>query len=116
MNITVSVIIALMFGAYVFLVAYIMGKGKSQNKSNWKLVTEESPPNYDSVILNYPVALYDAEFGVIVDQAEYHPKSGEWLSVPHGDVMRPYAWYDLPFPEWPKSQYGVPLKRVDTYI
>jgi len=115
------VIVAFLTTVVVFILGYLSGKITSAKallvyKGGWKLVKEESPPNFGSVIVNYPVALFDAEFGVVVDQAEYHPKSGEWLSVPHGDVMRPYAWYDLPFPEWPKSQHDAPRRRVDDYI
>jgi hypothetical protein len=67
-------------------------------KSNWKLCRKELPPK-SKIIVNYPVALFDKEFGTIIDQAEYHPGDAHpWRLVPYGDPCKPFAWYDLPYP------------------
>lgn len=100
---------------------YIGYLSRPKAASRWKLVNVELPPDFGRVIVNYPIAMFDPEFGIIVDQAEYHPNASEkWLSVPYGDPVMPYAWFDLPFPAWPgngadTADMGA-RGRVDTYI
>lgn len=84
------------------LLGYYLGQLDTPDASLWRDSRNESPPDHGPVIQNYPVALYAPDFGVIVDQAEYHPHRREkWLSVPYGDPVHPFAWYDLPAPPWP---------------
>ena len=75
--------------------------------NNWHCCGDVAPPD-NGTIMNYPVAFFDEEFGVVVDQAEYHPgKASEWVTVPNGDPCKPFAWYDLPYPPWPyRAQHG----------
>lgn len=86
--------------------------------ARWYFCSSELPPNRGSVISNYPVAFFDAEFGIIVDQAEYHPNSApHWRMVHDGEPCQPYAWYDIPFPLHPRGpQDMVSPKSFSTYI
>ena len=90
----------------------------SENPGQWKYRTDESPPDRGRAIKNYPVAFFDSEFGIVVDQAEYHPnRADKWLTVPAGDTCNPYAWYDLPYPPHPRIPQDMPSRRaIDTYI
>lgn len=91
---------------FLFISGYAVGRNsKRESASLWKDAATSDPGDYGRVIQTYPVALYAPDFGVIVDQAEFHPnKSDKWLSVPYGDPVRPFAWYDLPAPPWPALQ------------
>ena len=87
---------------YLFLlliIIYIFGifiGRRIERGSRWNYCAEKLPSPKGRAIINYPVAFFDEEFGVILDQAEYHPnRANKWLSVPGGDVCHPYAWYDL---------------------
>lgn len=86
--------LALILGAYIG--REIPGK--------WKFCTDELPLNNGRVITNYPVAFFDDEFGVVVDQAEYHPnRAVKWFTVSEGAPCYPFAWYDLPSAPWPRQ-------------
>lgn len=84
----------------------------------WKYCRDLLPPNKGRNIVNYPVAFFDDEFGVIVDQAEYHPnRADKWLTVPNGEPCAPFAWFDLPFPPYPDKPQDIGKSGgVDTYI
>jgi len=82
--------------------------GKESIKDNWKFCNDELPPDFGRVIINYPVAFYYDDFGVIVDQAEYHPnRPGKWFLVPSGEVCRPFAWFDLPYAPLPDAPQDI---------
>ena len=69
----------------------------------WRFNQDELPPDNGRVISNYPVAFFDDEFGIIIDQAEYHPnRNDKWVTVSEGMSCNPYAWYDLPSPPHPR--------------
>lgn len=79
-------------------------------KRRWRFCAE-SLPKRDGPVMNYPVAFFDDEFGIVVDQAEYHPNRVDtWVMVPNGEPCRPYAWFDLPSPPHP---YMAPVAVSD---
>lgn len=88
--------------------------------NRWHYCSDVLPPKSGRTIKNYPVAFFDHEFGIVVDQAEYHPNGvDKWRTVPYGEPCYPYAWYDLPNPPHPlyspesRSSVG---RNVDIYI
>jgi len=84
------------FAACLFAGLWII----SATDTRWNLCMKKMPYDHGRII-NYPVAFYDEEFGIVIDQAEYHPgKTRPWLSVPDGTPCYPYAWYDLPLPRF----------------
>jgi len=87
--------------AYALLAAYVL----TRTEKRWYFLDEKTPVEFTS-IMNYPVALFGEEFGVIVDQAEYHPHGpAKWVTVPHGEPCYPYAWFDLPSPPPPDETH-----------
>lgn len=116
MLLTTPAIIALIFiVAFICLVFGIYAGSEMPGK--WKFCVDELPLNNGRVIVNYPVAFFDDEFGIVVDQAEYHPnRPHKWLTVPDGDPCTPFAWYDLPYPPHPRIPTRYRVKGgVDTY-
>ena len=92
-------IILAMLGVYVGWIA------KYDAGEFWHRWPEVKPRAYHD-IRNYPVALYDAEIGVIIDFCEYHPFDIEpWRMVGDGYPAHPLAWFDLP---------GLPRDILDT--
>jgi len=88
----------------VFFVSAIIGIHlQKQDGPKWIHCEDELPPSHSSIV-TYPVAFFDEEFGVVVDQAEYHPnRTDKWLSVPEGHPCHPFAWFDLPYSPWPRQ-------------
>lgn len=86
--------------------------------NRWRFCTDELPPDNGRIISNYPVAFFDDEFGVICDQAEYHPaRPDKWLTVSEGTPCHPFAWYDLPAPPHPRIPQDVPSRNaIENYI
>ena len=109
MAIYILIVIVLFIGIYI--------GSELDRKSRWNYCDDISPPSH-SVIVNYPVAFFDDEFGVVIDQAEYHPnRAVKWLTVPDGDPCKPFAWYDLPYAPHPRlSQDMGRSRRLDDYI
>lgn len=108
---SVIFIIALAFLVLgVYIGAEVPGK--------WQHCEESLPPDTGRTIVNYPVAFFDEEFGVVIDQAEYHPNRAEqWLTVSEGTPCKPFAWYDLPLAPHPRVPQDIPRRRaVDDYI
>lgn len=104
----IAMFIGLVIGVYLF-----------ESADNlWRFCADELPPDNGRAISNYPVAFFDDEFGIVVDQAEYHPhRPDKWLTVPDGYPCRPFAWYDLPSPPHPRIPQDVlPRNAVDNYI
>ena len=116
MYITVNGFIAVLFiVAFIMLVlGYYLGK---ETVNNWHHCHDATPPKHGAIV-NYPVAFFDDEFGVVVDQAEYHPyRAAQWVTVPNGDPCKPFAWYDLPYPPWPRwIQHTDGGSTFDPYI
>ena len=79
---------------------------------------EDAVPPPKNHIENYPVAFFDAEFGIIHDQAEYHGRRAhKWLSVPDGTPVHPFAWYDLPSSPHPRQTQDIGIKTgINDYI
>lgn len=91
---------------------FILGM-MTEKSSRWKLFPAQMPRKTGRTITNYPVAFFDEEFGIIVDQAEFHPnRAQQWLTVPDGDPCKPFAWYDLPNPPHPMDTIPSDDRRV----
>lgn len=87
------------------------------NASKWNYYPASAPKNKGREIMNYPVAFFDDEFGVVIDQAEYHPnRPVRWATVPHGDPCYPFAWYDLPNPPHPQHTTPSIKTGINDYI
>jgi hypothetical protein len=105
---------ALLYLAFVIIaIAGIFVGTKIESRWNrWHYVAD-SCPSSEAIIHNYPVAFFDDEFGVIIDQAEYHPARSlgrRWLTVPDGAPCHPFAWYDLPYAPWPRKTQDSGIK------
>lgn len=116
MNIYLYIAIFLMLILAALIFGFVLGAHVRKKETGWKDAAKENPPEFIGLIQNYPVALYAPDFGVIVDQAEWHPKARRWLSVPYGDPVAPFAWFDLPPAPWPDLQDIASHDPVDTYI
>ena len=100
--------IAMFVSLAMIMVIGIYVGSELDRKSRWNYCDDILPPSHPDIV-NYPVAFFDDEFGVVVDQAEYHPnRFNKWLTVPDGDPCKPFAWYDLPYPPAPPpvARYG----------
>jgi hypothetical protein len=101
----------------VTIIGIYIGTKIESKFSHWHYTNDKNPPA-SGPIKNYPVAFFDTEFGVIMDQAEFHPNSvPHWRTVPDGYACHPYAWYDLPYAPWPESTQDKPIRTgVNDYI
>lgn len=116
MPLTVAAFISVLFVA-VFVSLAIGAFLATEAENKWVYCADELPPDTGRAIVNYPVAFFDEEFGIVVDQAEYHPhRAAKWLMVPHGEQCRPFAWYDLPTAPHPRIPQDIGSRPgVDTY-
>lgn len=121
MNLTFSVIeyvvIIFIVASCCFIIGIMAAYDYNKYDDKWKYCHEKLPEDRGRIIINYPVAFFDDEFGIVVDQAEYHPnRADKWLTVMDGIPCSPFAWYDLPYPPYPPlSQHVGPRGGVDTY-
>lgn len=93
-----AILITLSIGVYIGIYLF------ESADNRWNYCADKLPPDTGRAIVNYPVAFFDEEFGVIVDQAEYHPnRAVKWLTVSEGAPCYPFAWYDLPPAPWPRQ-------------
>lgn len=103
----IAAFIGLMIGVHLFESA----------DNRWRYCSDELPPARPGIV-NYPVAFFDDEFGVIVDQAECHPnRSDKWLTVSEGTPCHPFAWYELPPAPHPRLPQDIDRRKpLDNYI
>ena len=80
-------IFALLFCAVIYVLFGFSTRGE------WVDVNDELPA---SIPVSYPVALFDAEFGIMIDMADWLPNSRQWRLSSSGEPVTPYRWYRLP--------------------
>ena len=101
----------------IVLFGLYLGRWTERGTNRWIFCKDELPKPKNH-IENYPVAFFDSEFGIVIDQAEFHPeKLGKWRMVLTGEPCQPFAWYNLPAAPRPRGTQDIRIKTgINDYI